>query len=147
MGRAGAGLRCLTLAVATLAAATVAFGQTAAPGGSPPAEAPVVLAQAAVAPSAGAAVGSPPAAADPAVMAAAGRRTYTGMCARCHGLNLVSTGFGADLRRFPPEDRERFNRVVLEGRQAMPALKSLLKPADLDALWAYLGSVNGWQVR
>jgi mono/diheme cytochrome c family protein len=138
------------LPVATLAAATVAVGQTAASKGPPLADAPVVLAQAVVKPPADTAVvavGSAAPAADPAALAATGRRLYTGMCARCHGLNLVATGFGADLRRFPSDDRERFNRVVLEGRQAMPALKSLLKPADLDALWAYLGSVNGWPAR
>jgi mono/diheme cytochrome c family protein len=75
---------------------------------------------------------------------AKGRRVYTGMCARCHGLNLAATGFGADLRRFPESDRDRFNQVVLEGRQAMPAWKAMLKPGELDALWSYIGSVNGW---
>jgi mono/diheme cytochrome c family protein len=73
-----------------------------------------------------------------------GRRTYVSMCARCHGLNLVSNGLGTDLRQFPQEGRERFANSVNKGIRAMPAWESILKPGDLDAIWLYMGSTNGW---
>ncbi len=73
-----------------------------------------------------------------------GRRRYTGMCARCHGLNLVTTGIGFDLRRFPRDDKERFVRSITKGLKAMPAFEGNIKPVEIEALWAYIGSVNGW---
>ena len=74
-----------------------------------------------------------------------GRRIYTSLCVRCHGLNLVSNGIGFDLRQFPRDGQERFRTSVTQGLRAMPAWGGVLKPGDLDALWAYIGSVNGWQ--
>jgi mono/diheme cytochrome c family protein len=74
-----------------------------------------------------------------------GRRLYVSYCTRCHGVNLVSPG-GAffDLRTFPSNDKERFMRSVKEGKRAMPAWGSIIKPHEIEALWAYIGSVNGW---
>jgi mono/diheme cytochrome c family protein len=83
--------------------------------------------------------------ADPATLATMGKRIYTGMCTRCHGINMASNGIGFDLRKFPADGRERFERSVSEGLRAMPAWKTILKPGDTDALWAYIGSVNNWQ--
>jgi mono/diheme cytochrome c family protein len=81
----------------------------------------------------------------PAEMADKGRRTYTSYCARCHGINLVVTSSAYfDLRTFPGDDKERFVRSVTEGKRAMPAWGSQLKPEDIEAIWAYIGSVNGW---
>lgn len=74
-----------------------------------------------------------------------GRRTYIGMCARCHGINLVTQGIGFDLRRFPQDEQARFNRSVTQGIRAMPALGATLSPAQLEGLWAYIGSINGWK--
>lgn len=87
-----------------------------------------------------------PAAAQPNEPGAAerGRKSYTGYCARCHGLNLVTTGAGFDLRTFPAQDKERFVRSVTQGVRAMPAWGTILKPGEVDAIWAYIGSVNGW---
>lgn len=73
-----------------------------------------------------------------------GRKTYTSYCTRCHGINLVSNGIGYDLRSFPRDDKARFVRSVSNGVRAMPAWVGLLKPEDMDAIWAYIGSVNGW---
>lgn len=74
-----------------------------------------------------------------------GRRTYTSYCARCHGINLVVTSSAYfDLRTFPADDKERFVRSVKEGKRAMPAWGDQLKPEDIEAIWAYIGSVNGW---
>ncbi|MEY2655244.1 MAG: hypothetical protein RLZZ524_2272 [Pseudomonadota bacterium] len=79
-----------------------------------------------------------------AEQAEAGRRVYISSCQRCHGINLVTNGIGFDLRTFPPHDRARFDRSVNQGLRAMPAWGGTLKPGQLDQLWAYLGSVNGW---
>ncbi len=76
--------------------------------------------------------------------AEAGRRVYVSSCQRCHGINLVTNGIGFDLRTFPAHDRARFDRSVLQGLRAMPAWGGTLKPGQLDQLWAYIGSVNGW---
>lgn len=74
-----------------------------------------------------------------------GRRTYLGLCLRCHGANLVPAGGGGiDLRRFPADGRERFNKAVTQGLRAMPAFGTTVSPAQLDGLWAYVASVNGW---
>jgi cytochrome c55X len=74
-----------------------------------------------------------------------GRRTYTLSCARCHGINLVSNGLGFDLRQFPQGERERFDRALKNGLRAMPAMGAALTAQQQDAIWAYLGSVNGWR--
>jgi len=73
-----------------------------------------------------------------------GRKSYTSYCARCHGLGLVTTGAGFDLRTFPAHDKERFERSVNKGLRAMPAWEGIVKPGEVDAIWAYVGSVNGW---
>jgi cytochrome c55X len=84
---------------------------------------------------------TPPAPSD----AEAGRRAYTSYCARCHGINLVSTsGAYFDLRTFPQDDKERFMRSVREGKRAMPAWEGIVKPHEMEAIWSYIGSVNGW---
>ncbi len=77
----------------------------------------------------------------------AGRKLYMGMCARCHGLNLVSSGIGFDLRTFPAHDKERFARSVTQGLRAMPALGASMTAAQIDLVWVYVGSVNGWPTR
>ena len=73
--------------------------------------------------------------------AEAGRRIYAVNCARCHGLNMVSTGSGsADLRRFPLEQKDRFVQAVTQGLRAMPAWGNTLKPEEIELLWAYVSS-------
>ncbi|MCU0805096.1 MAG: cytochrome c [Burkholderiales bacterium] len=87
----------------------------------------------------------PARAADAGETVAAGRKLYTSLCARCHGLNLVTSGaIGYDLRTFPKGDKERFVRSVNKGIRAMPAWEGVIKPDQVDAIWAYVGSVNGW---
>jgi len=75
----------------------------------------------------------------------AGRKLYVSACQRCHGIDLVTTGIGFDLRTFPQSEKKRFVRSVTEGVRAMPAWGPTLKPEQLDLLWAYLGAVNGWE--
>ena len=75
----------------------------------------------------------------------AGRKLYVSSCTRCHGINLVTNGIGFDLRTFPQADKERFVRSVTQGKGAMPAWGGTLKPEQLDLIWAYIGSLNGWK--
>lgn len=92
--------------------------------------------------------GTPPAAAAPPVPAAqvdAGRRAYTSLCVRCHGINLVSNGIGFDLRQFPAHDKARYLRSVNQGLRAMPAWQGIATPEQIEAIWVYIGSVNGWE--
>ncbi|MFM2069107.1 MAG: hypothetical protein RLZZ584_4016, partial [Pseudomonadota bacterium] len=106
-----------------------------------------VQAQTAEAPAAAAAGGSaaavPPAA--PAPSAEAGRRVYTSTCARCHGINLVTTSSACfDLRTFPKDEKARFIDSVTNGKRQMPAWRGIVKPETMESIWLYIGSVNGW---
>jgi mono/diheme cytochrome c family protein len=75
----------------------------------------------------------------------AGRKAYTSYCVRCHGINLaVGSSAFYDLRTFPKDDKARFVESVTQGKRAMPAWGTTLKPGELEALWVYIGSVNGW---
>ena len=57
---------------------------------------------------------------------------------------MSTSGVYFDLRTFPRDDKERFMRSVKEGKRAMPAWEGIVKPKQMDLLWAYIGSVNGW---
>jgi mono/diheme cytochrome c family protein len=75
----------------------------------------------------------------------AGRKVYKSYCERCHGLNLaVGSAAFFDLRTFPKDDKARFLESVSKGKRAMPAWEGIVKPADVEAVWAYIGQVNGW---
>lgn len=67
-----------------------------------------------------------------------GRSLYGAYCTRCHGVNMVNIGATFDLRKFPPDQRERFERSVTQGLRAMPAWGGVMKPGDTDALWLYV---------
>ena len=76
---------------------------------------------------------------------AAGRRAYTSSCARCHGINLVSTRSAFfDLRTFPKDEKDRFMASVMNGKRQMPAWGGILKPEAIQSIWLYFGNVNGW---
>jgi mono/diheme cytochrome c family protein len=75
----------------------------------------------------------------------AGRRAYTSTCARCHGINLVSTSSAFfDLRTFPKDEKDRFIASVTYGKRQMPAWGGTVKPEAIEAIWLYIGNVNGW---
>lgn len=65
---------------------------------------------------------------------------YNMYCFTCHGENLVSSGQNFDLRRLKPEERERFNRAVLNGKGQMPPWRGVVKDEEIDAIWAYIMS-------
>jgi mono/diheme cytochrome c family protein len=68
-----------------------------------------------------------------------GHGMYKSFCQKCHGLDMVTPGGGFfDLRTFPLDDKPRFINSVNNGKRAMPAWGSVLKPGDIDALWAYV---------
>jgi mono/diheme cytochrome c family protein len=70
-----------------------------------------------------------------------GLGTYKAYCQKCHGLQMVTPGGGFfDLRTFPLDDKARFVDAVMNGKRAMPAWGTVLKPGDLEALWAYVAS-------
>ena len=69
-----------------------------------------------------------------------GIAVYKEHCGTCHGENLVSPGPNSDLRQLKPQDRERFNRIVQNGRGQMPPWKGVVTDAEMDAVWAYIMS-------
>ena len=72
----------------------------------------------------------------------AGAELYARNCSPCHGARMLDPQGAFDLRAFPRSERERFMNSVRRGKNQMPAWGDLLKPEDLDALWAYVLSVN-----
>ena len=84
---------------------------------------------------------APTAVAEPS--ASQGRQLYTSYCARCHGVNMINTGASFDLRSFPKDQRERFDRSVTQGLRAMPAWGTTFQPDELQALWLYVSSGGG----
>jgi mono/diheme cytochrome c family protein len=68
-----------------------------------------------------------------------GEQTYVINCSRCHGVRLINPiGYTFDLRRFPPDERERFFNSVAKGKGNMPAWGDLLMDEQVQALWAYV---------
>jgi mono/diheme cytochrome c family protein len=71
----------------------------------------------------------------------AGSKLFAQRCAICHGQNMRNpdTEVGAfDLRYFPRDEHDRFVRSVTGGKNAMPAWRDLINPAEIEALWAYV---------
>lgn len=75
-----------------------------------------------------------------AALASKGKQIYVTNCVHCHGINMVTPGTVAfDLRQFPADDHARFVNSVTNGKNnRMPAWGDLLKPDDIEALWAYV---------
>ena len=73
-----------------------------------------------------------------------GREQFHRSCAQCHGRNMVNAGTTVyDLRRFPVDQAERFVQSVTQGKGSMPSFKDALSAAQVQALWAYVGSRGG----
>jgi len=86
---------------------------------------------------------APSKAADPGNVAA-GERLYADYCSSCHGdeLRNASGGVTFDLRRLRPADHQRFSNSVLNGKNQMPPWRGALEPEQIEAIWAYIRSVN-----
>ena len=67
-----------------------------------------------------------------------GAAMYAQHCAACHGPRMADPEGAFDLRTFPPDQRDRFIRSVTHGKNSMPPWGGLLKPDDVEALWAYV---------
>ncbi len=68
----------------------------------------------------------------------AGAEIYERHCSPCHGSRMQDAQGAFDLRKFPADQKSRFVTSVTKGKNTMPPWGDLLKPADLDALWAYV---------
>ena len=71
---------------------------------------------------------------------AAGAEVYAERCAACHGERLRATGAGFDLLKLRPDERERFDKAVNDGKGQMPPWGGVLSAEEIDQLWAYLRS-------
>lgn len=72
-------------------------------------------------------------------LAVEGKGMYRQFCSTCHGVNMVNPGTSSfDLRTFPHDDKARFVNSVTKGKNSMPAWGDLLKPEEIEAIWAYV---------
>ena len=69
---------------------------------------------------------------------ATGAELYAVNCSPCHGARMEDPGAAFNLRKFPPDQRERFVNSVMRGKNQMPPWGDFFKPDQLQALWAYV---------
>lgn len=69
---------------------------------------------------------------------AQGADIYARNCSPCHGAHMDDPNGAFDLRTFPPDQHDRFVNSVTNGKNSMPPWGTLLKSADVEALWAYV---------
>jgi mono/diheme cytochrome c family protein len=69
-----------------------------------------------------------------------GSKAYARHCAACHGPRMADPEGAPDLRKFPRDQRERFLTSVSKGKNSMPPWGDLLKPDEIEALWAYVAT-------
>ena len=67
-----------------------------------------------------------------------GADLYAQNCSPCHGARMLDPNSAFDLRKFPPDQKNRFVNSVTKGLNAMPPWGDILTPVDIDALWAYV---------
>ena len=67
-----------------------------------------------------------------------GAGLYATHCESCHGVRMVGPPWAIDLNTFPRDKPARFIDAVTHGVRAMPPWGDLLKPDDIEALWAYV---------
>ena len=73
------------------------------------------------------------------VLATQGKSLYRQLCSNCHGVNMVNAGTSSfDLRKFPQDDKARFVNSVMKGKNTMPAWGDIVKPDEIEAIWAYV---------
>jgi mono/diheme cytochrome c family protein len=68
----------------------------------------------------------------------AGAEPYAINCSPCHGARMQDPGTAFNLRKFPPDQHERFVNSVTRGKNQMPPWGDFFKPDQLEALWAYV---------
>jgi mono/diheme cytochrome c family protein len=69
-----------------------------------------------------------------------GDTLYHNRCAGCHGeqLKAFAGGPAFDLRRLRPDGHDRFVESVISGKDNMPSWYGILKPDEIEAIWAYI---------
>ncbi len=67
-----------------------------------------------------------------------GAKVYASNCESCHGVRMLGPQWGIDLATFPRDNARRFVDSVTNGTKAMPPWGDVLKPDEIQALWAYV---------
>ena len=68
----------------------------------------------------------------------AGSKIFARNCSPCHGPRMRDPESAFDLRKFPHDAHDRFVSSVTRGKNQMPPWGDLLKPEEVEALWAYV---------
>ena len=72
-------------------------------------------------------------------LVAKGSELFATHCQTCHGNRMSKPEWApVDLRKFPKGDHNRFVDTVTFGVRNMPPWDDVLKPNDIEALWAYV---------
>jgi mono/diheme cytochrome c family protein len=67
-----------------------------------------------------------------------GADIYERNCSPCHGPRMLDPQSAFNLRNFPRDQHDRFVSSVTRGKNQMPPWGDMLKPDDIEALWAYV---------
>ena len=67
-----------------------------------------------------------------------GAEIFERNCAPCHGPRMQDPESAFDLRKFPPNQHDRFVNSVTRGKNQMPPWGDMLKADEIEALWAYV---------
>jgi mono/diheme cytochrome c family protein len=67
-----------------------------------------------------------------------GAEIFARNCSPCHGPRMQEPEGAFDLRTFPSDQHTRFVNSVSRGKNQMPPWAGLLKPEEIEALWAYV---------
>jgi len=67
-----------------------------------------------------------------------GAEIYERNCSPCHGPRMQDPQSAFNLRNFPADQHDRFVTSVSRGKNQMPPWGDMLKPDDIEALWAYV---------
>ncbi|MEQ1775421.1 MAG: cytochrome c [Burkholderiales bacterium] len=74
----------------------------------------------------------------PAEQIKLGADMYARHCSPCHGVRMKNPEGAFDLMTFPKDQDGRFRHSVGKGKNSMPPWEGLLKPEEIEALWAYV---------
>ena len=67
-----------------------------------------------------------------------GAAVYARHCESCHGVRMIGPPWAIDLNTFPRDSPARFVDSVTYGVRGMPPWGDVIKPDEIEALWAYL---------
>ncbi len=67
-----------------------------------------------------------------------GAALYASHCESCHGVRMIGAQWAIDLNTFPRDSPARFVDSVTYGVRGMPPWGDVIKPDEIQALWAYV---------